>query len=91
MKGEVRKRIGEGGMWLNNSQPALLELREVEEILQTSATRGLSTHQAAERSVPFLMVSVTTTYFVGEYGIGSCTGTDYSVPVPYQYKKQAGI
>jgi hypothetical protein len=49
MKGEARRKSGEGGMWLNSSQPALLEVREVEEILQTSASRGLTTSNAAER------------------------------------------
>ncbi len=49
MKSEERKKSGEGGMWLNSSQPALLELREIEDILQTNANHGLSTSQAAER------------------------------------------
>ena len=46
-----RRKSGDGGMWLNSSQPALLGVGEVEDILQTNATRGLSTNQAAERLV----------------------------------------
>lgn len=40
-------------MWLNSSQPAVMQVGEVEEILQTSATRGLSTQQATERHKTF--------------------------------------
>ena len=57
MKSEVRKKSGEGGMWLNSSQPAVMQVGEVEEILQTSATRGLSTQQATERSEGLLSCS----------------------------------
>ena len=53
----MRKKSGEGGMWLNSSQPAVMQVGEVEEILQTSATRGLSTQQATERSEGLLSCS----------------------------------
>jgi len=53
MSGEVEEERTEDKMWLNDFQPALLSVQEVEQILQADHTTGLTSKQATDRHKTF--------------------------------------